>query len=135
LSAASLLLAILAVLYSLWYGEIASALEINPPKHLQDAVADRRRVGEVLRTRAFPLAIAAIALVLVFLPEAIHIASHFVRRASRDGTWSTIKDYDPVSLSLVLVVLGIGALACYTGWLAVRLWQLRRRLTPSPPPR
>jgi hypothetical protein len=130
LAAASLLLAILAVLYSLWYAEIARTLEIKAPKHLDDAAADRRRTSEVLRTRALPLALAALILMLTFLPEALHIAVHFVRRAHSDSLWQTIKQYDPVSLSLVIVVVGIGALAAYTGWLAVRLWRLKRTLTP-----
>ena len=130
LSAASLLLAILAVLYSLWYSDIASALRIAVPRHREDAAAERRQVGDALRTRALPLGIAAALLVLVFLPEAIHISTLWVSRASDHGLWNAIRDYDPVSLSLVLVVIAMLALAAYTAWLARQLWALRQKLTP-----
>jgi hypothetical protein len=52
LAAASLLLAILAVLYSLWYSDISAALRVEIPTHLEDAGLQRRQVGEALKTRA-----------------------------------------------------------------------------------
>jgi len=130
LSAASLLLTILAVLYSLWYSEIAAILEIRVPAHLEDASGDRRRVGNVLKTRALPLVLAAFLLTVVFLPEAVHLVVRWIRHAYNRGIWYAIRQYDPVSLALVLVVVGMGALTTYTGWLARRLLRLRRRLTP-----
>lgn len=77
LSAASLLLAILAVLFSLWYGDIAAALRIETPTHLEDAGPQRRQIAEAIKTRAAPLAGAALVLLLVFVPEAIRLASQW----------------------------------------------------------
>jgi hypothetical protein len=130
LAAASLLLAIVAVLYSLWYSEIAATLDLEVPRHLEDAGPARRRTAEVLKTRALPLALSTLVLMLVFLPEAIHIVLHWSRGAYRRGVLHAIRQYDPVSLALVLVVIAIGALAAYTLWLARRLVRQKRRLTP-----
>lgn len=130
LSAASLLLAILAVLYSLWYAEIAAALEVTVPRHLEDAGQQRRQIKGALNARALPLAVATLLLTLVFLPEGVHIAIHWARHVSRAGLSRSVRDYDPVSLALVLVVLSIGALGIYTITLATKLWHLKARLTP-----
>jgi hypothetical protein len=131
LSAASLLLAILFAFLGIWYSEIASALAIVPPRHLEDAASDRRKVAAALRGRAFPLSLAAIAVAATFTPEGVHITIRFARRIHRHGLWSAITNYDPVSLALVLVVISMLALATYVLVQTLRLWNLRRRLTPS----
>jgi hypothetical protein len=128
LGAASLLLAILAVLYSLWYGDIGAALRVQIPTHHEDAGPQRRQVAEAIRTRAAPLACAALVLFMVFLPEAIRLITHWFRHAADDGLWQAIKSYDPVELSIVAVVVLLGFLAAYTVWLTVELLTLKRKL-------
>jgi hypothetical protein len=128
LAAASLLLAILAVLYSLWYGDIGRALSVEIPTHLEDAGPQRREVREAIKTRAAPLAIAALVLLLVFLPEAIRLLVHWVRRAAEHGLWHQVRSYDPVELSIMAVVCFLAALTAYTVWLLIELIKLRRKL-------
>jgi len=101
LAAASLLLAILAVLFSLWFGDIGAALGVEIPTHLEDAGPQRRQVSEAITTRAAPLAIAALALLLVFLPEACRIIIHWGQHVHDRGLWQGVKSYDPVELSIV----------------------------------
>ena len=129
LSAASLLLAILAVLFSLWYRDITAALEIVVPKHLMDADVLRRQVSNALK-QAAPLAVASAVLFLVFVPEAIRLTSHWVGHASDHGLWHAIRSYDTVELSIVAVVLFLALLCLYTISLAIRLLRLRHKLSP-----
>jgi hypothetical protein len=128
LAAASLLLAILAVLFSLWYSDIGAALRVEIPTHREDAGPQRRQVAEAIRTRAAPLACAALVLFIVFLPEAIRLIIRWFRNAADNGLWHAIKSYDPVELSIVAVVVLLGFLAAYTVSLTVQLFTLRRKL-------
>jgi hypothetical protein len=128
LAAASLLLAILAVLYSLWYSDIQAALRIDVPTHLEDAGPQRRQVSEALTGRALPLAASAIVLLLIFLPEAIHIIWRWYQLIAQYGVWRAIKNYDPVILSIIAVVTSLALLAGYTSRLVVQLWHLRTQL-------
>jgi hypothetical protein len=128
LSAASLLLAITAVLYSLWYADISAALKIEPPQHLEDAKSERRQVSGALWSRALPLAVAGVVMTAVFLPEAVRIVREWVDMARGEGLWHAVKDYEPVSLSLVLVVAGMTILSVYTILMTYGLWRLRRWL-------
>lgn len=130
LSAASLLLAVVGVFYSLWYGEITRALDITPPTHLADAAGLRRDVSRVLRARAAPLAVASLVLALVLLPEAIRLIADGIRLLWREGLREGLGAYDAVSAAFVLVVFGTGVIAVYSWSLALRLWHLKRALTP-----
>lgn len=134
LSAASLLLAVLAVLFSLWYSDIGSALRVEIPTHLEDAGPQRRQVSEAIKTRAAPLAAGAVVLLLVFLPEAVHLAIHWLRQANNHGLWHAIKSYDSVELSIVVVVLFMALLTAYALWLVLELAKLRHKLKPPSGP-
>lgn len=128
LAAASLLLAILAVLYSLWYADIDAALRVEKPTHLEDARSERRQVRQAIRTRAAPLAFASVVLFLVFLPEAVRLIVHWVSRAIHHGLWHEVRSYSAVELSIVAVVLALAALAAYSQWLLLELLRTRRKL-------
>jgi len=128
LSAGSLLLAVLAVLFGLWYSDIAAALQVEVPTHLEDAGRQRRQVADAIKTRAAPLAAAAATLLAIFLPEAIRLTSHWVQRAYDNGLWNAVRSYDPVELSIVAVVLFLAVLTAYTLSLIPRLIRLKRKL-------
>ena len=128
LAAASLLLAILAVLHSLWYGDIGAALRVEIPTHLEDAAPQRRQVHEAIKTRAAPLAIAALVLLVVFLPEAIRLVISWGQRVRDYGLWHEVKSYDPVELAIVAVVFFLAALIAHTVWLMLELLRLKRKL-------
>lgn len=128
LGAASLLLAILAVLYSIWYSDLAAALRVEIPTHLEDAEPQRRTVDEALRARATPLLVAGLVLLLVFVPEAVRLITHWLEHAWRYGLWHAVTSYDPVRLSIVVVVVFLLLLTFYAIWLTVELLKLKKRL-------
>jgi hypothetical protein len=105
LGSASLLLTLIALLYSLWYPEIIQALNIKVKNHAADRVQDHEHVRSVYVSRAIPLAVAAVALTVVFAPDVVRIIVTSVINVSRKGWLSTL-DYDASSTSLVLVTVG-----------------------------
>jgi hypothetical protein len=100
LSSASLLIAIVTVLYALWYPEIRRGIkEIKAT-----GVREDDKISEVLGIiiwRALPLMAASLGLAVVFLKDAIVI----VQRSWRDTAdlRSRITTYDTVATAFVLV--------------------------------
>lgn len=129
LSAASLLLAVVAVLYGLWYPELMAALAIKVPPHKEDRDEPHRRVSSSLFGRAVPLAAGSSVLALVFLPDAISILLISARNLGVDGL-SALRRYDAVRTSFCLVVTFAISLGIHAISVVVRLIKLRRRLSP-----
>lgn len=98
LSAASLLVALITFLYSTWYQETSSALELPTKRFRLDRGPHLALLRRVLMTRALPICVAALALVLVLAPPAIKVAW----RAIAHG-WG--QPYDAVKACFLLVWL------------------------------
>lgn len=129
LSAESLLLAILAVIYGLWYPEIRETLRIEPKQHLEDSAEDRKTVLSVTRTKAVPLAAASLLVAGVFLPDVIEIlVDSFQHMKSHE--WPAAPKYDAVKTAFVLVTILTALLCVHFSVLSMSLWSLIRKLTP-----
>lgn len=61
ISAASLVLAVLAALYTLWLPTVTAALDIKPAPDLDDRGPQKTQITSALLTKAMPLAFAAVA--------------------------------------------------------------------------
>ena len=127
LSAASLLLAVVGVLYSLWYSAIADALATKVPEHAANRVKPRHEGGAVLCSKAAPLAFASTAVGLVFLPPAFLLAANPAETFERMGC-SYISNYDPISTAFCLVVMFSLVLAGHSFTQTVRLILLLLKL-------
>lgn len=126
-SATSLLVGAVGLLYSGWNEELRAAQQVPVRLHVEDRGPERAQVRQVLRTRALPLATAAWVLVLVFLPPAVGLLVDGVR-ALADHPVGTLRRYDPVPLAF-LAVVAVDAVLAGTALLAVvRLRALLRRL-------
>jgi hypothetical protein len=73
LSAASLLLTALTIIYGLWYPQMVEVLKIIPPTHKADRTKPYREVCHVIRTRALPLFVISGLLTFIFVPDASRI--------------------------------------------------------------
>jgi hypothetical protein len=105
LSAASLLVTLIALLYSTWYGEMTQALEIRIARFRLDREPDVATARRVLLTRAVPLALAAIALVAVLAPPAATVVRDAITQSAGD-------EYDGVKACFVLVwIIAVGLAA------------------------
>jgi hypothetical protein len=128
LSAASLLLAIVAVLYGMWYPLITTTLETSVPQFAADRRKPLKEVREVRKRRAIPLAFAAIAVALVFFPDAAGIVIQSLRLASNEGLCSVLR-YDSVSTAFVLVELVSVYFAIHFGGVMLEFRGLINRLS------
>lgn len=127
LSAASVLLAVVAILYGLWYPQIEAALAVKPAVHKADRGEARRTVQETVVHRALPLTIFSATIALIFLPDATKIVIRSVTHTFRNG-FSALRDYDAVTSSLVVVTLVLCGLAAYLGVQTNRMRQKLREI-------
>ncbi|GAA1756843.1 hypothetical protein [Luedemannella helvata] len=127
LSATSLLVGAVGLLYGAWQAELTAALRSRvAPKRL-DRAPERARVRRTIRGRAVPLVAATGALVLIFLPSAVQVVTR-AATLSAEHPVAALRRYDPVpaaflAVYLVAVVLAATALATLT-----RLRRLAQRL-------
>jgi len=122
LSAASLLMAIVGVLYGLWYGDITSSLTMALPQHLEDRQKPLSEARLVFWGKAFPLVLASASVTLVFMPPALTIIAKSFCGYFAYGYMFT---YDPIATSLVLVEVFVCALFVHS---LVRLVKLRQKI-------
>lgn len=120
LAAGSLILTVLAVLYSIWYPEVQSTLAIALPVNYDDAVPLLTQIRKVRNQQTTPLFIASLATTLIFLPKAIGVLTGAIDDLADRGL-KAISDYDPIQTTFVLVVI-------FTGFLAWQTLQLSRSL-------
>jgi hypothetical protein len=112
LSAASLLLAVIAVLYGLWYPELTKALEAPVAHFPEDRTDSRALVTTALSAKSRPLVAASTAMALVFLPDAIRVALNAMRTVARLG-FGAVPFYNAVQTSFALVELVLIGLAIH----------------------
>lgn len=127
LSASSLLLAISAILFSLWYADISKALETEPKNHSEDNVAAKKTVTAILLSKALPVAIITLAVVLIFLPDAIKISKEsFLIYRSIDYAFV---QYDAARTAYCFVTILSAVLSIYIWRLVFKLISLCKRLS------
>jgi hypothetical protein len=130
LSAASLLLGALAILFGLWYPEITKAMDIVEPAHRADYTRPHRQIKAVLYSRAIPLTMACSLLTLVFAPDATRIIFLSMDKYLIEGI-GALRSYSAVSTSFVLVVSLALTLDLYLIYFTIKLVQKVRKLAPN----
>lgn len=128
LSASSLLMAIAAILFSLWYSEITKALDIIPKRYKEDNVAARATVSGVLLSKALPVALMALIIAAIFLPDTINLIGESLNTLCELGG-GAIKRYNAVKTAYCFVSLLSLTLALYMWVLVVQLFMLRKKLS------
>lgn len=103
ISAASLMLAAIGVLYGVWYPEIRRASEVDTPNHLEDAGRERAQVAEALQHRARPLFWSAAVLALLLIPDTIRILAGSLEHWMETGILAPL-DYDATQAALLAIV-------------------------------
>ena len=73
ISAASLVLAVLTALYTLWLPDMSAALAIIPKDDKDDRGPQRTQVVTALFTKALPLGLATFTATLILMPRGITI--------------------------------------------------------------
>ena len=127
LSASSLLMAIAAILFSLWYGDISKMLEISPKPHSEDNVAAKKSVSNTIFSKALPVAIMTLSVALIFLPDAIKITKETLSIYLSNE--NELFRYDAVRTAYCFVTILSVVLAGYMWVLVWKLFSLRRKLS------
>lgn len=127
LSAASLLLAVVGILYGLWYGEIVFALEIKPSLHPQDNKNKLDNVSSILNKRAVPLAIAASLVSIIFLPDVLRLFYLSLDNYLTKG-FSAFKDYGAVETAFCIVIIFAIFISINVITMIIKLKSLQKKL-------
>ena len=122
LSAASLLLTVLTILYSLWYGEISNASSSDVERYAANRNIAYRDARTVFLFKALPLCLASAALFIAILPSAVAITQRPVA--------SSLSSYDAVSTIFVAVLFVLLFLTAHTIYNAAKLGKHVRKLNP-----
>jgi len=127
LSASSLYLAVLGLLYSVWYAEIVSAIDVKVPTFKEDRTAISNQVRKALRTKALPLTLGAVVLSLILMPDAVRIITDSVELLGENALGS-IKFYDAVKTLYVAITLFTLTLTVHVVSLANRLRKRQKEI-------
>jgi hypothetical protein len=120
LTAASVLLALIGVVYALWYEELKQAIERDMPRHQEDKAPILDHLRSVYWSRAVPLTVASLCVTAVFLPPTIELTIKSARQYARSGI-ANIGNYDAVATSVVLVEVFLIMLSVQVGATMIRL--------------
>lgn len=125
LSASSLLMAIAAILFSLWYAEISKALNIKPNKHKEDNIGNLQEIKGVIFSKSIPVTLMSTSVALIFLPDSIKLTLESITLYKNSDLKST---YDAVKTAYCFVSLLSLALAIYMIALTKKLMRLKKKL-------
>ena len=103
LSAASLVLAVLAVVLGMWYPSIEFVLALRPEVHAEDNRVKFRKISSALYQRALPLLGASAGCAILFVPDIIHIVYGSFMNVRDNGWMVAISDYDSCQGAFLLV--------------------------------
>lgn len=130
LTAISLLVAFISVVYGQWIGEINKAIDLEPERQRADNKG-KYNVAKVAYTqRAMPLAIGSVIIMLIFLPELIKEVVHCYHVFVKLGIYS-ISEYSTMKTAFVAVFIMILYFAIH---LIIKTFELKKkkdRLNPD----
>jgi hypothetical protein len=124
ISAASLVLAVLAAFYTLWLPAVTAALNVKPATDMDDRGPQRMQIMNALYTKAAPLAFATIASTAILAPRGIAIIAEIWRHHAQ---WS----FDDVKAMFVLTLALMLLLTIVSVTQVIRLFAKRREVTPK----
>ncbi|RVK90427.1 hypothetical protein CN150_27900 [Sinorhizobium meliloti] len=108
ISAASLVLAVLAALYTLWLPEVSAALDITPRADRDDRAPQRAQVVTALLTKALPLSIASISATAILMPRGFAIIAEAWEHHA-EWAFDDVKAFFVLTFALMLTLAGISA--------------------------
>lgn len=113
ISASSLLMATITILFSLWYGEIVSIINKKEAKYQEDNLELLGEIKRVLFSKALLLVLMSLSVSLTFAPNALVIMSESWELFLKQG-FPTIDTYSAVKTSFSLVFFICVGVTIYT---------------------
>lgn len=115
IASASLLLAVLAILFSVWHEPVMDVLKLPTGGIPGNLTGTRDALSAAFWSKAFPLTLGGAATILVFFPEILDIGGQAVACSPQTC------HYDAVKAAFVLTQAFAAGLTAYCGYLAFRL--------------
>ncbi|EPX8935585.1 hypothetical protein ACW5X7_002991 [Morganella morganii] len=125
IAVASLLMAILAILYGAWYSEIVKAVNLGVPKH--DKEINLAIAKETLYSKCLPLLGLSILTTVVFTPSLISIVLNSILTAKSNGL-DAYKSYSAVKTAFCLVIVSCFLISFQMCLLTHRLFDKCKKL-------
>lgn len=120
LSASSLFLASLGLLYGAWYREISAACSADAPQFREDRGPAAKQVRAAYRTRSLPLAVASAAVTVILAPPFAAVVLEAVKTWANLG-FRAMGAYDAAKTLFCAVYLVTAGFALHTSHFAMRL--------------
>ncbi|MCJ7659480.1 MAG: hypothetical protein MUO67_10050 [Anaerolineales bacterium] len=127
LPSASLILAVIALLFTAWKDEIQEARDLSIRLHYVDSEKDHNKVKEALWRRSFPLTFSATIMIILFLPEIVCIINQSVEIICTMGFTESLSNYDVKSATFIFVFFIFIAFAFYLWSLTLALYKRHRK--------
>lgn len=127
LAAASLLLTVVTILYSLWYPEITAAIGRKADIHAANRTSAYKESRAVLIWKTIPLSVVATLLCAINIPDAFDIICYSLAQLHTEAH----ARYDAVKTIFVVVTILLLFLAIHTIVAAIKLGLNVRKLNPA----
>lgn len=127
LPSASLILAVIALLFTTWKDEIQEARDLSIGHHYIDSEKDHKKVKEALWRRSFPLALSSTVMILIFIPEIVWIINQSIGIICNEGFIDSLNNYDVKSATFIFVFLLFIAFAYYLWSLTIELYRRHKK--------
>lgn len=128
ISASSLLMAVVAVLFSLWYGELNRLIQAKVAKYADDNKALKAEISNALISKSLPLAIISVLVPLTFAPIVWSFLVESWQLFNSHGL-PTLETYDAIKTAFCLVFWVTVGLAIYSVALLVKLEKKRQAVS------
>ncbi|MER0327524.1 hypothetical protein [Vibrio vulnificus] len=128
ISASSLLMAVVAVLFSLWYGELNRLIQAKVAKYADDNKALKAEISNALLSKSLPLAIISVLVPLTFAPIVWSFLVESWQLFNSHGL-PTLETYDAAKTAFCLVFWVTVGLAIYSVALLVKLEKKRQAVS------
>jgi len=123
LSSASLILAVIALLFTTWKDEIQEARDLKIGLHYDDSEKNHKKVKEALWRRSFPLALSATIMILIFIPEIVRIITQSTGIINSESFVGSLNNYDAQLATFIFVFLLFIAFDYYLWSLTIELYK------------
>lgn len=133
LSAASLFLTLLGLLYAAWYSEVKEASGLSPKLQLEDRPPQVRKVRAALLTRVVPLLVGSLLLVIALFGTAIAILSEGASLLAIALRTKLAISVEP--LKLLMLSVGVFSIVLFVDqahWLVLLIAKLKELRKPAP---
>jgi flagellar biosynthesis protein FlhB len=120
LSASSILLAVIGILFGLWNKELSDILKEKIEKHKEERELQREKQLRSLLSKSIPLFMLSFMTLLIFSPVAIQ-KSMWIQSLRHFSIKELISNYDPLYASLMMITLFLLLFVSYSGYYMLKI--------------